>query len=80
MTSQLLVLLICCYFNLYTELSHENIFVPFFFAKTSRIERRKGVVFLSSVKIMMKKKNVSNFNQINSFDATLKNALYIFLL
>jgi len=54
-------------------------FCSFFFAKTSRIERRKGVIFLSSVKITMKK-NMSNFNQINSFDATLKNALYIFLL
>jgi len=32
-----------------------KIFLFLFFAKTSRIERRKGVVFLNSIKIMMKK-------------------------
>jgi hypothetical protein len=79
MTSQLLVLLICCYFNLYAELSHENIFVPFF-AKTSRIERRKGVVFLNSIKIMMKKKTYHILTKLTFMMLLFKNALYIFLL
>ena len=52
-------------------------FCSFFFAKTSRIERRKGVVFLSSVKIMMKKKTCQILTKLTLLMLLLK-MLYIF--
>lgn len=52
-------------------------FCSFFFAKTSRIERRKGVVFLSSIKIMMKKKTYHISTKLTFLMLLLK-MLYIF--